>query len=202
MENNKYSNFQNYGQLLKELHSVKLIKEYLAYMRWGDKPYCIHCKKKEFIRVYSKPGFYECSDCRIQFSVLQGTIFERSPIPLDVWLWAIFEFCTGLNSSPVSATRHTVQQKTAWKMNMRIRETLWEEFNTKLSGTIYCDETEIGADPQKDLRVFHDKRTREKFGLSPDHFMNVFGMLEEGRAQKTRPTKNKELYLVENFCLL
>lgn len=192
MERNDYPKFQNFGQLLRELHNDKLQKEFLSKMRWGNTPKCIHCSQAEYVRIYSKPGFYECSSCKIQFSVLQGTIFERSPIPLDIWFWAIFEFCTGLTSSPVAASRHTLQQKTAWKVNMRIREALWEELNTKLTGTIYCDETELGPNPQMDLRVFHDKRIKEKLGLKPDHFMNVFGMLETGKTQKAKPTKQIE----------
>lgn len=190
MEKFSYPKFQNFAQLLKELHSDKLLKEYIAYSRWNDRPCCIHCQQPHFIRIYSRPGFYECSACKIQFSVLQGTIFERSPIPLDIWLWAIFEFCTDLNSSPVSADRHTIQQKTAWKMNMRIRESLWVEMNTKLSGTIHCDEKEVGPDPQGDLRVFHNKRINEKLGLPQTYFMEFFGMLEVGIAKKAVPTKN------------
>lgn len=184
MERNKYPQYENILKLVKDLPNEKALKDYLAYMRWGGNPHCIHCQKPDFVRVYSKPGFYECSSCKIQFSVQQGTIFERSPIPLDIWFWALFEFCSDLNSSPVSAARHTIQQKTAWKMNMRIRETLWEELKTTLSGTIYCDETELGADPQRDLRVYHDKKSREKRKLPPNHYMEVFGMLEAGKGQK------------------
>lgn len=189
MEKNKYPQYANILALTKDLTNEKALKDYLAYKRWGNTPHCIHCEQPNYVRIYSKPGFYECSSCKIQFSVLQGTIFERSSIPLDIWLWVLFEFCIGMNSSTVSAKRYTIQQKTAWKMNMRIRESLWVEMNTKLSGTIHCDEMEVGPDPQRDLRVFHNKRTRKKLGLPPNHFMEFFGMLEAGIAKKALPTK-------------
>ena len=191
MEKNKYALYSNILALVKDLRTEKDLKDYLAFIRWGEKPQCVHCNSDQKIYKYSLPGIYECGICNKRFSVLQGTIFERSPIPIDIWLWNIFEFCSGITPSTTCADRYTIEQKTAYLMNMRIRHTLWEELNTILSGTIYCDETELGADPQKDLRVFHDKRTRKKKGLPSNHYMNVFGMLEEGKGQKAKP-KNKQ----------
>ena len=36
----------------------------------------------------ARPGVYKCNDCRKQFTVTVGTIFEDSKIPLNKWLLA------------------------------------------------------------------------------------------------------------------
>lgn len=187
--NREYPKYNSYNELLKDLNNDALIKQYLANLRWTDSPKCIHCQKPDFIRTYSKPGFYECSSCNAQFSVLQGTIFERSHIPLDTWLWALFEFSLKTLTSKIAAERFNIEQRTAWKMIMKIRQCLWQELENKLCGKIYCDEKELGANPQKDLRVFYNKNKRQDKGLTPNHFMKVFGMIEDGKAQKA--TKKK-----------
>src|SRR3546814_3244681 len=33
-----------------------------------------------------RPGLYQCGECRKQFTVTVGTVFERSKVPLTKWL--------------------------------------------------------------------------------------------------------------------
>ena len=37
-----------------------------------------------------RPGLWKCADCREQFTVTVGTVFERSKIPLSKWLQAVY----------------------------------------------------------------------------------------------------------------
>lgn len=41
----------------------------------------------------TRPGLYKCKDCREPFTVTVGTVFERSHIPLNVWLKATHLLC-------------------------------------------------------------------------------------------------------------
>ena len=41
----------------------------------------------------ARPGYYQCNACRKQFTVMVGTVFERSHIPLNKWLMAAFLLC-------------------------------------------------------------------------------------------------------------
>lgn len=205
----EYNDFKTSYDLFSALPSEKQMKEYLALVRWGNEPECIHCGNKRKIRKYTSPGIYECPICNVQFSVLQGTIFERSPISLHIWFWRLFEFCLEECPTTKSAERHNIQQRTAWLMDMRIRQTLWEEMDRKLSGKIHCDEKALGADPQKDLRVYYEKKFREKKQLPADHYMSIFGMLEAGKAVKEKPKKNEPaieggkllLFLVDDLSM-
>lgn len=93
---------------------------------------------------------WKCSACRKQFSVLTGTIFHGTKIPVRTWLFVIFEFCAAKNS--VSAReierKYSLTAKSAWFMLHRIREaTKREPLAGFLTGTLIADETWIGGNP-------------------------------------------------------
>ncbi len=50
---------------------------------------CPHCGGEE-PSFYKNRRVYRCKDCKRQFSVKVGTIFEDSPLGLDKWLVAIW----------------------------------------------------------------------------------------------------------------
>jgi len=82
-----------------------------------------------------------------QFSIKVGTIFEDSPIGLDMWLCAMFLIANCKNgvSSYEIARDIKVTQKSAWFMLQRIRHAMHTGTFTKLSGQIEADETFIGG---------------------------------------------------------
>ena len=41
------------------------------------------------VKQSHRSGLYRCKECRGQFTVTVGTIFERSRVPLHHWLWAL-----------------------------------------------------------------------------------------------------------------
>ena len=74
---------------------------FLEELRWGDQPVCPHCgsvRKHYFLtperrvaqdphRSASQRRVWKCADCRKQFSVLTGTIFHGTKIPVRTWLF-------------------------------------------------------------------------------------------------------------------
>jgi transposase-like protein len=108
--------------------NVDKAREYLEAMRWPDGPVCPHCGViGEHYALQGKahrPGLYKCKDCRGQFSVTVGTVFEKSKIKLNVWLQAVYLLCSskkGMSSHQLHRTLG-VTYKTAWFMSHRIRE--------------------------------------------------------------------------------
>jgi transposase-like protein len=70
-------------------------------LRWPDGPACpkSSCGAKGpavakigGMKQSHRDGLYRCKSCRGQFTVTVGTIFERSKVPLNDWLWAIHLF--------------------------------------------------------------------------------------------------------------
>src|SRR5207249_11608319 len=63
---------------------------FFADLRWPDgKPLCPNCSSKESSYLTTR-RIWKCKDCKKQFSVKVGTIFEDSPIPLSKWLPAVW----------------------------------------------------------------------------------------------------------------
>ena len=61
---------------------------------WPNGPVCPHCGNADATKITAmqgkahRPGLYNCKECREQFSVTVGTVFERSKIPLNKWVLA------------------------------------------------------------------------------------------------------------------
>ena len=96
---------------------------YLEQNLWPDGPKCPVCGLGERITT-RKDGFYRCNQCKEDFTVRTGTIFERSHIPLHKWIYAMYVLLTarkGISSLQLSK-EIGVRQASAWFMLHRIRE--------------------------------------------------------------------------------
>ena len=66
-------------------------REHLEAQLWPEGPFCPHCGSFNATALQGKAhrkGLYQCNDCREQFSVTVGTVFERSKIKLHKWVLA------------------------------------------------------------------------------------------------------------------
>jgi transposase-like protein len=65
---------------------------------WPNGPECPRCRAAGRVGKLNgrttRAGLYKCYDCGKPFTVKIGTIFERSHLPLHVWLKAIFLIAT------------------------------------------------------------------------------------------------------------
>jgi transposase-like protein len=138
-------------QTLKEaivMFSDKAYAHTIAAMFvWPDgEPVCHRCgsKNAHFMPAYFR---YRCRDCRKDFTVKNGTIFEDSPLGLDQWLaaiWFIANCKNGISSYELGRDLG-VTQRTAWFMLHRIREAMKDGSFQKMEGTIEADETFVGG---------------------------------------------------------
>lgn len=128
--------FNNLIELVKSLPTEKACKDYLAAQRWENGkavcPYCNH----SICYVIEGGKRYKCGSrlCYKKFSVITGTVFEASNIPLQKWFMAIY-LCTahkkGISSYQLGKDI-SVTQKSAWFMLHRIRELMRDKTNDKL----------------------------------------------------------------------
>ncbi len=139
---------------------------FLEGLRWGNRPVCPHCdservfylnpvngrSRKTRTGAASQRRVWKCGACRKQFSVLTGTIFHGTKIPLRTWLFVIFEMCANKNGIAAREIerKYGLTPKSAWFMTQRIREAMRREpLAGLLSGVVVADETYIGGDPRK-----------------------------------------------------
>jgi transposase-like protein len=140
----------------KHFHDDNAAREHLETIRWPNGPVCPHCGSVEqghyaLQGKAHRPGLWKCKDCRQQFSVTIGTVFERSKIPLSKWLTAVFLMVSskkGFSSHQLHRTLG-ITYKTAWFMTHRIREAMREGSLAPFGsdgGAVEVDETFIGCD--------------------------------------------------------
>lgn len=152
-------------------------REALEQIRWPNGPVCVHCGGTEQIsrvageKKTHRPGLFYCNDCKGQFTVTVGTVFERSKIPLTKWWMATFLLCSskkGISSHQISRTLG-VTYKTAWFMTHRIREAMKDGTLSPMGGpgkTVEADETFLSKSPKsRKTGPLHAKPDRQVLSL-------------------------------------
>ena len=134
-------------------HDADKAREHLEALLWADGPVCPHCKTRDRASKISggRKGLYFCNvgDCRKQFSVTVGTVFERSKLPLNKWVLATHL----MSASKTGVSAHQLHRmldityKSAWFMCHRIREAMKDTDPTPMGGrgeSVQVDETYYG----------------------------------------------------------
>lgn len=145
-----------------QFHDVEKARKYLEAQVWPNGPVCPHCgvlgDHYALKGKTTRPGLYKCKDCREPFTVTVGTLFERSKIPLNKWLMAVYLLSSskkGISSHQLHRTLG-VTYKTAWFMAHRIRTAMVDPiFKGQMGGggnVVEADETFIGRKPDKTKR--------------------------------------------------
>jgi transposase-like protein len=165
-------------QLADKLRTEADAYLFLEDLRWGDRPACPHCgsvdkhyfltpangrSRKTRTGSPSERRVWKCGSCRKQFSVLTGTIFHGTRVPIRTWLFVIFEACASKNGIAAREIerKYGVCPRTAWYMMHRLREAMKREpIAGLLSGRVIADETWYGGKPRNRHRRVTDKPRR------------------------------------------
>src|ERR1700716_1341946 len=132
-------------QLFVMFPDQETARTYLEGRLWPNGVRCPVCGLSERITTRAG-GFYRCNQCKEDFTVRTGTIFERSHVPLHKWIYAMYLLVTSRKgiSSMQLAKEIGITQKSAWFVLHRLREACGND-PTVLQGIIEVDETYIGG---------------------------------------------------------
>ncbi len=136
----------NLGDFDAKFPNEQACRDFFEQIRWNGHISCPNCGSQETSK-FKSGKLYWCKDCKKQFTVRVGTIFEDSALPLRKWFLAIYLLTSrkkGISSVQLSKDIG-VTQKTAWFMLHRIRYAVRTRTFEKLSGTVEIDETWIGG---------------------------------------------------------
>jgi transposase-like protein len=115
----------------KVFHDETKARKWLEGHLWPDGPICSHCGTiNNATAIDGRPGLYQCNEsaCRKQFTVMTGTLFERSHIPLNKWLMCAFLMCASKKGMSAHQMHRMIgiSYKSTWFMCHRIREAMRE----------------------------------------------------------------------------
>ena len=121
---------------------------YLEEIRWKGNTKCPYCGGLKVTRKNEKgrSGRWNCSGCHSSFTVLQGTIFHKTRIPLRKWFLGIALMVNAKKgiSSCQMARDLDLNQSTCWYMQQRIRAAMTVD-KELLQGIVEADETYVGG---------------------------------------------------------
>ncbi len=139
----------------KYFHDEALAFAHLEGLLWPDGPTCPHCGNADAKRITrlegkaTRMGLLKCNECRKQFTVKVGTVFESAHIPLHKMLQAVYL----LSCSKKGCSAHQLHRilqityKSAWFLAHRIREAMRTGGLTPMGGAgsiVEVDETYFG----------------------------------------------------------
>jgi len=162
--------FNSLFELLDKLPTEEAAHRYAASVRWKHGIICPHCGSSRKIHSFSDGKRHKCADCRKQFTVRIGTIFQDSPLPLRKWVAAVWLIAS--NRKGIASTQLGreigVPQNTAWFMLQRVRKAM-------------------GG---KEKNKHRSKRTKGTQGRSTKTKEPVIGMLQRGGDVVAKHVKN------------
>jgi transposase-like protein len=133
---------------------------YVEAWLWPTGPVCPHCGNADQARIRTlagkstRPGLRKCNECRKQFTVKVGTIFEDSHVPMTYWLQAIYLMCSSKKGISTRQLQRMLggSMKTAWFIGHRIRLAMAPSADAGPLGgpdkTVEADETYLAKSPK------------------------------------------------------
>lgn len=133
-------------ELEKRFGDDTACQSYLFALRWAEGFVCPHCQAKEVWSMAN--GRWLCAGCRAQVSVMAGTIFQDSKLPLTMWFRAMWQLTSQKNGVSALGLQRQLglgSYKTAWTMLHKLRRAMVRPGRERLQGVVEVDEAYWGG---------------------------------------------------------
>ena len=149
----------NLVQLQKGLSLLEFMQHYgteakcyraLYRARWPQGFRCPACGDRRRLRFRrGRQIYYQCRACRHQTTLISGTVFEATKLPLRTWMLAIHLLSsTKTNMAALELMRHLgVNYKAAWRIKHKVMQAMAaREASRQLSGFVQIDDAYLGGE--------------------------------------------------------
>ena len=124
-------------------------REYLARLRWPGGFVCRKCGGTSAWQT--DRGRWRCHACRLDTSVMAGTVFQDSKLSLMLWfraMWYITSQKYGASALGVQRMLGLPSYKTAWALLHKLRHAMVRRGRERLNGVVEVDEAYWGGEEE------------------------------------------------------
>jgi transposase-like protein len=123
----------------------------LEAVRWPNGFRCPQCGSDHncSYRRGQRVKVFQCSDCRTQTTLTEGTIYHSSKLPLTTWFQAMFFLTQNKNNVSILELRRLigVSYRAAWRIKHKLMQVMFErEQTTMLSERVEIDDAYLGGE--------------------------------------------------------
>jgi transposase-like protein len=108
-------------------HDEEAARKWFEAARWDSKPICPKCDSAKAYPT-KKPGVYRCANsvCRKDFTVMTGTVMERSHCKLTLWAKAFYLAASSKKGFSAHQLHRALgcEYNTAWFLHHRVMEAM------------------------------------------------------------------------------
>jgi transposase-like protein len=144
--------FQQGMSLPEFMHSFGTEEQCAAAVRlarWPEGFRCPRCGKSAHCHTGPGARLHQCNACHHQTSLIAGTLFASTKLPLTTWFLAIYlvsQAKTGLSSLALKR-QLGVSYPTAWLMHHKIMDAMAQRESThRLEGAVQIDDAYLGGE--------------------------------------------------------
>lgn len=122
-------------------------RDYLFALRWPQGFVCPVCGGHQGLAI--RRALWRCVDCRREVSVMAGTIFQDSKLPLTLWfraMWLVTSQKNGISALGLQRELGLGSYKTAWAVLHKLRRAMVRPGRERLQGFVEVDETYWGGE--------------------------------------------------------
>ena len=125
-------------------------EEALEKARWPNGFRCPRCgQSPHYLLGGSGHPTYQCRSCRLQTSLIAGTLFQSTQLPLTTWYLAIYLISQAKTNLSALALKRLlgVSYPTAWLMQQKLMQTMAErDALYSLEGQVQIDDAYLGGE--------------------------------------------------------
>ena len=143
-------------QFLQDYGSEAQCEQALFAARWPDGLNCPRCGGARFCRLSTRRATFQCNHCKRQLSLLAGTVFQATKLPLSIWFLAIYflsQTKSGISALELGR-KLGVNDNTAWLLKHKLMQAMRErDQRYRLAGTVQLDDAYLGGEYPGGKRV-------------------------------------------------
>lgn len=121
----------------------------LQQQRWPGGLVCTRCGSRDHLSFRRSVLMFQCKACQRQTSLIAGTVFESTKLPLKIWFQALFLLAKTKNNVAALELMRVlgVCYRTAWRMKHKLLQAMEiSEQSRKLEGTVEIDDAYLGGE--------------------------------------------------------